>query len=52
METYKKMLDTYYKKLGGRPDESLGWHATDSEVAVFERLLEIVYEDEDEGLPY
>lgn len=39
MTTYKKMLDTYYKKLGGRPDESLGWHNTDTQLAIFYRLL-------------
>ena len=49
MTTYKKMLDTYYKKLGGRPDESLGWHSTDTQLAIFYRLLELT---ELEELPY
>ena len=49
MTTYKKMLDTYYKKLGGRPDESLGWHNTDTQLAIIYRLLELT---ELEELPY
>lgn len=42
-----KMLNTYFQKLGGKADESLGWHATDTQIAIFDRLLELVYDDEE-----
>lgn len=52
MTTYTniKMLNTYFQKLGGKADESLGENATNAEIAIFDRLLELYYEGNEELL--
>lgn len=50
MTTYKNMLKTYFWKIRKENDAYLGEHATDAQIAVYDRLCTLVYGPD--GLPF